>query len=181
MGWYDRYLGIESILVKYCDEILQLSLRLPTHIMEGRVKILETYPKSEEIISFYPIFSSICIYKRCVEQNCHVLVTTLYTSISLVSTHINEGKLKILDRNKKYEDIICFYLKFCAFMSFYCDVVEEMSMFVWDVLKSLSPEFGTVLHWRPPDVHIFPTDPSLVKICQIFFLKMPGNKRSTQK
>ena len=37
-----RYLGIESILVKYRDEILKLQLHLPTHIMEGRVKILET-------------------------------------------------------------------------------------------------------------------------------------------
>ena len=27
--------------------------------------------------------------------------------------------------------------------------------------KTRSPEFGTVLHWRPPDVHILDTDPSL--------------------
>ena len=26
-----------------------------------------------------------------------------------------------------------------------------------------SPEIGTILHWRPPDVHIFHTDPSLGK------------------
>ena len=38
----------------YCDEILKLPLRWPICIMEGRVRILETYPKSEEIISFYP-------------------------------------------------------------------------------------------------------------------------------
>ena len=56
MGRQDRYLGIESILVKYRDKILQPPLRLPTHIMEGRVKILETYPKYEEIISFFPYF-----------------------------------------------------------------------------------------------------------------------------
>ena len=42
--------------MKYRDEMLQLPLHLSTHIMEGRVKILETYPKSEEIISFYPNF-----------------------------------------------------------------------------------------------------------------------------
>ena len=42
--------------MKYCDEILQLPLRLSAHIMEGKVKMLETYPKSEEIISFCPIF-----------------------------------------------------------------------------------------------------------------------------
>ena len=28
---------------------------------------------------------------------------------------------------------------FCAFMSFYCDVVEETSMFVWGVLKLQVP------------------------------------------
>ena len=54
MGRSVRYLGIESILLKYRDEILQPPLHLPTCIMEGRVKILETYAKSEEIISFYP-------------------------------------------------------------------------------------------------------------------------------
>ena len=54
MGRLVRYLGIESILLKYRDEILKPPLRLSTYIMEGRVKILETYPKSEEIISFYP-------------------------------------------------------------------------------------------------------------------------------
>ena len=54
MGRKDWYLGIESTLLKYRDEILQPPLRLSAHIMEGRVKISETYPKSEEIISFYP-------------------------------------------------------------------------------------------------------------------------------
>ena len=29
--------------------------------------------------------------------------------------------------------------------------------------KTRSPEFGTVLHWRPPDVHILDTDPSLLQ------------------
>ena len=50
------YLGIESILMKYRDEISQPPFLLSAHIMEGRVKILETYLKSEEIISFYPTF-----------------------------------------------------------------------------------------------------------------------------
>ena len=68
--------------MKYRDEILQPPLRLSAHIMEGRVEILVTNPKAEEIISFYPIFS--CISKTLystsdyVEQNCHVLVTILY-------------------------------------------------------------------------------------------------------
>ena len=38
---------------------------------------------------------------------------------------------------------------------------EETSMFVWGP-DSQSPEFGTVWHWRPPDIHIFHTDPSPV-------------------
>ena len=37
--------------MKYCDEILQMPLHLSTHIMEGRVKILETY-QYEEIIKY---------------------------------------------------------------------------------------------------------------------------------
>ena len=44
--------------MKYRDGILQPPLRLSAHIMEGRVKILETYPKAEEIISFIPNFHS---------------------------------------------------------------------------------------------------------------------------
>ena len=75
----DGSVGIESIVVKYCDKILKPPPCLLTHIMDGRVKVLETYPKSEEIISFYPIFSSIYrLLQRYIEQNCHVLVTTLY-------------------------------------------------------------------------------------------------------
>ena len=53
MGRYARCLGIESILLKYHDEILKPPLRLPTYVMEGRVKILKTSSISEEIISFY--------------------------------------------------------------------------------------------------------------------------------
>ena len=30
--------------------------------------------------------------------------------------------------------------------------------------KAWSPGISTVLHWRPPDVHIFGTDPSLVTV-----------------
>ena len=56
-----------------------MPLRLSAHIMAGRVKILEIYLKSEEIISFYPYFHPFAdFYKRYVEQNCHILVTTLY-------------------------------------------------------------------------------------------------------
>ena len=46
-------------LMKYQDEILQLPLHLQTHVMYGKLQILGTNPKSEEIISFCPIVSCI--------------------------------------------------------------------------------------------------------------------------
>ena len=44
-------------------------------------------------------------------------------------------------------------------------------MFVLNVLKSRSPGIGTVLHWRPLDIHIFHTDPSLVHLmyCSVYY------------
>ena len=61
-GWVSKpgIPSIKSILLEYCDKILEPPFRLPTHIMEGRVKILETWPKSEEIISFCLIFLCMC-------------------------------------------------------------------------------------------------------------------------
>ena len=35
-------------------------------------------------------------------------------------------------------------------------------MFGWGGTKMRSPIIGLVLHWRPPHVHIFHTDPSLI-------------------
>ena len=90
--------------------------------MEGKLKILGINPKSEEIISFYPIFSFILktLYSvgDYVKQNCRVLVMILY-NLNLACQHIIEGKLKILDTNQKSEEI----LVFCVFMDFYCNVV----------------------------------------------------------
>ena len=67
--------------MKYRAEIIYPSLCLPTHIMEASVKILEIYPKSGEIMSFYPQFSCICRLHYStsdyVQQNCHVLFTEL--------------------------------------------------------------------------------------------------------
>ena len=45
-------LGIENILLKCCDKILIPPFCLPTHTMEGTVKIWETNQKSEEITHF---------------------------------------------------------------------------------------------------------------------------------
>ena len=35
-------------------------------------------------------------------------------------------------------------------------------MFGWGCTKMRSPEIGMVWHWRPPDLHIFDIDPSLI-------------------
>ena len=44
---------------EYLIYVITIYIYIYIHIMEGRVKILETYQKSEEIFSFYPIF--LCI------------------------------------------------------------------------------------------------------------------------
>ena len=42
-------MGRYTILLKHRDEILKQPLRLQTHIMEGRVKILETYKNLKKL------------------------------------------------------------------------------------------------------------------------------------
>ena len=56
LDWLPWYLSIESILLKFHEETLQSSSWLSTHIIEGKHKIWETIPKSEEIAQFYPRF-----------------------------------------------------------------------------------------------------------------------------
>ena len=46
--------GIKRILLKY-HEILQRPSRLQTNVMEEKLKILKTNPKSDEIANFYLI------------------------------------------------------------------------------------------------------------------------------
>ena len=60
MGCYPWCLCIRSILPKYCNETLQLPYRLSIHIGEGKLKILQTNDKSEEVAHFYQIF--LCIW-----------------------------------------------------------------------------------------------------------------------
>ena len=55
--------------------------------MEGRVKILETYRKSEEIISFYPKFSSIC--RPISTGYYHILWNTTMTSPDLCDQRLS--------------------------------------------------------------------------------------------
>ena len=49
------HLGIKTILVKYCDETLQPVSRSSADLIVEELKILETNPKYEEIMNFYPI------------------------------------------------------------------------------------------------------------------------------
>ena len=67
---------------------------LPTDVMERRVKLLEKYPKSEEVNKLWPhIFvhmQTFILSSDYVEQKCHALVTTLY-NLNPVCHHI-KGK-----------------------------------------------------------------------------------------
>ena len=127
--------------------------------MEGRVKILETYPKSEEIISFYTQFSNtVSLYSNYIAM----FWLRLFLPQSLLSAYITEGKLKILGTNKKSEEIISLHLIFCAFGHFYCDFLKRKRPVCLGCTRTRSPRISTVLLWRPPDVYIFHTDPSLI-------------------
>ena len=73
-------LGSKSILLNCHDEILKF--RLSTHVMEGKRKLLETNPKTEE--AFIPNFSFgfgtfIAILLR---GNIHVLVSHVSLPVS---------------------------------------------------------------------------------------------------
>ena len=95
-----------------------------------------------------------------VEQNCCVLVTTIYNPHSHLSAHIIEGKLKILGTNQKSEEIISFYLV----ATFIVMLLRGNVHVCLGCTKTWRPRISTVLHWGPPDVHMFGDDPSLVYI-----------------
>ena len=40
----------------YHDDILQLVSQFSTHAIGGKLRVLETNPKCEEILTLYPIF-----------------------------------------------------------------------------------------------------------------------------
>ena len=66
---------MERILLQDCDEVLEPTIRLSTHITSGKLKILETNPKSEEVANFYPIFWIFVNFPcNIVEQNRYVLL-----------------------------------------------------------------------------------------------------------
>ena len=72
MGQWAQCYAIKSILMKYRDEILKLALCLSTHIIEGKLKMLKTYPKLNLTV-FIPYFCAFAdFYNDYVEWNCHV-------------------------------------------------------------------------------------------------------------
>ena len=76
-----------------------------------------------------------------------------------MSTHKIEGKLKILGRNKKHEEIISFYLIFCVYRHFYCDFVKRKCPCLVGTYQK-GPESVWFCTGNLP--HIFGTDPSLI-------------------
>ena len=56
------------------------------------------------------------------------------------TVYIIDGKLKILETNQKSKEIMHFYLIFCVFMDFYCNVVKRNIDFGSGVLKRGIPE-----------------------------------------
>ena len=73
-----------------------------------------------------------------------------------------EEKLTILGTNLKSEEILHVYLIFCALKTFIA-MLFRGNVHVWlGCTKTRRPKSSTALHWRPPDVQRFGTDPSLV-------------------
>ena len=52
-------------------------------------------------------------------------------------------------------------------------------MFGLGCTKTWGPKISTVLHWRPPSVHIFYTDPSLVYIAELIILTQRFTKKKS--
>ena len=133
--------------MKYRDEILQPPLRLSAYKMEGKPKILWTNPKSEEIISFYPIF--LCILQTLysisdyIQQNCHFLVTTLY-NLNLTCQHIQlKENLNYWKQTTNLKKFCTFILYFCVFMDFNCDVVKRNVHVCLGCTKTWNPGIST--------------------------------------
>ena len=106
-----------------------MPLHLSVHIMEGRVKILEACPKSEEIIRFHCQFSCICRHGT--------VLAIMLNRTARLSAHLTEGKHKILGTNKKSEEIIRVYLIFPALGHFYFDVVKRNNAHIFHTGPSL--------------------------------------------
>ena len=109
--------------------------------MEGKLKILETNQQSEEITPFYPIFSYIYrLLQQYVEQNCHVLVSTIFTSISSLDNTYNGKKFKILETNQKSEDITHAFIPYFVHLGTFIVISLTGNVHVSLVLRHEVPE-----------------------------------------
>ena len=95
MGRKARYLGFRSILLKYHDEILQPPLRLNYKLLSPIFMLLQTSYST-----------------RNYEQNCHVLVATIY-NLNLAC------QLILMKKNLKYWEQTRNLKKFLAFISYF--------------------------------------------------------------
>ena len=78
-----------------------------------------------------------------------------------------EGKLKILETKQNLKKLQTFNPYFMHLGTLIA-ISLRGNVHVWlRCSKMQSPEIDTVLHWRPPVVHIFHTDPFLVKSASI--------------
>ena len=59
MRWYFQCYTIKAVLLKYQTKILVATCRLPVDNMVGKHKILQTYNKSEEMLTECPVFLQI--------------------------------------------------------------------------------------------------------------------------
>ena len=74
------------------------------------------------------------------------------------------GKVKIYEIKQKSEQITLFYaIIFEHFWTFIAISLRRNVHVCLGFTKTQSPGIGTVLHWQPPDVHIFHTDQSILK------------------
>ena len=99
-------------------------------------------------LKFYLIFPCFCrllYHSYYDEQNCHVLVMTLYNLI-LANQHINGRKTKILLINQKSEEIIHIYPIFCAFGGFIAMSLRGNGNVWLGCTRTWSPAISTVLH-----------------------------------
>ena len=96
-----------------------------------------------------------------VEQNCHVLVATMYNfNLACQLTKLKEN-LKYWEQTRNMKKLLAFTSYFVHLGTFIA-ILLRGNVHVWlGFTKMQSPGIGTVLHWRPPNVHICGTDPSL--------------------
>ena len=119
--------------------------------MEERVKISETYPKSEQIITFYPQFSYICrpytVLAIKLNQTAMFWLQHFKTSISLVNTYNRRKSLKYKKYTPNLKKLHKFISYFVYLGTFTAISIAKTSMISLGYTNMRNPVMGTVLHW----------------------------------